>query len=303
MATKKESRLDATCKAISIFRSEAGKAAVHAEYEKVLSAWPVPCRRHRVPTAWGETFALEFGSPDRPALLLLHGSLSNSFSWFGDAQTLSERWHVFAVDLIGEAGLSAESRPAYESGAYERWLGEVMDGMGVAQCAITGISLGGWMALRFATVHPERVSALVLLCPGGLAMQRRDFLFRMILRQIASLGSKRKAVDGMLGMKAATPEEEEGMRRAMAFVMLVIKHEKPRMELLPVFTDEELGKLAMPLLVVFGDQDILLDAPRSLERIRRLAPHEETVLLKDTGHAVVGQGERIARFLAEHGIL
>lgn len=55
---------------------------------------------------------------------------------------------------------------------------EVIKGLGLTDCSIAGLSLGGWMALRYATVYPERVTDLVLLCPGGLAMQRRDFLLR-----------------------------------------------------------------------------------------------------------------------------
>jgi len=41
---------------------------------------------------------------------------------------------------------------------------------------IIGNSLGGWMALKFATAYPERVSRLVLLASAGLAPIRPRFL-------------------------------------------------------------------------------------------------------------------------------
>ncbi len=45
--------------------------------------------------------------------MLLHGSCSNSAFWFGEMMLLAQRFHVFAADLIGEAGNSAEVRPAF----------------------------------------------------------------------------------------------------------------------------------------------------------------------------------------------
>lgn len=282
----------------TIYKSEAGKWMVLDEYKKIIAAWPVENKQHQIPTSYGETFVIESGNPENPALVLLHGSLSNSFTWFGDVALLSERYHVFAVDLIGEAGFSAESRPIYKSGAYQMWLGEVIARLGVEQCAIAGLSLGGWMALRYATVHPEKVSSLVLLCPGGLAMQRRDFLLRMLLHKITARGNRSKAIGGVLGMDGGNPEETEKMRKALDFILLIMKNEKPRYATLPVFSDAELSRLTMPILVVFGESDMLLNAKKSIDRIQHLAPNVTSVLLPGVGHAVIGQAERILDFLA-----
>ncbi|MGI5970563.1 MAG: alpha/beta fold hydrolase [Oscillospiraceae bacterium] len=45
-----------------------------------------------------------------------------------------------------------------------------------AKTAIIGNSLGGWMALKFATAYPERVSKLVLIASAGLAEIRPQFI-------------------------------------------------------------------------------------------------------------------------------
>ncbi len=279
----------------SIYKSEIGKKAVLETYAEILKAWPVPSRQYTVNTAYGDTFVIEFGDSTKPALLLLHGSMANSFTWFGDAPQLCQHYHVFAVDLIGEAGLSAESRPAYGSGAYEKWLDEILQSLGVKTCAIVGLSLGGWTALRYATVFPEKVTHLALLCPGGLARERRDFLWKAMLQKLRGSKGRGKTLQGVMNK-----EESEGMQRAFAYMMLIAKHERPRMAKLTIFNDAELTKLTMPVLVLFGDHDIMLRAEQSIARIARLAPNAETELLPNTGHAVVGQSARILKFLQSH---
>jgi pimeloyl-ACP methyl ester carboxylesterase len=281
----------------TVYKSEKGKQAVLASYKNILAAWPVPNRQYTVPTAWGETFVIESGSPEAPDLVLLHGALSNSFTWFSDVPLLSERFHVFAVDLIGEAGFSAENRPAYKSGAYQQWLDAVIAGLGIKQCSIAGLSFGGWVALRYATIHPERVSNLVLLCPGGLAMQKRDILLRTLLQRISARSNSSKAIGDMLGMRSGNSSETAEMRQALEFILLITRNEKPRYATLPVFSDEELSRLTMPVLVVFGDSDMLLDAEKSIDRIRRLAPKVTSVVLPGVGHAVINQAPLILKFL------
>jgi Predicted hydrolases or acyltransferases (alpha/beta hydrolase superfamily) len=281
----------------TIYKSEAGKQKVLAEYRQILADWPVASKQYPIPTSYGETFVIESGDPGNPVLVLLHGSLSNSFSWYSDVSLLSQRFHVFAVDLLGEAGLSAEIRPDFQSGAYEQWLDEVIAGLGITKCAIVGQSLGGWIALRYATIHPDKVSHLALLCPGGLARQRRDFLFRVLLRSIAARGDQSKVIKGVLGIENGGTRDTDDFRRAMDYILLINQYVKPRYATLPVFSGDELSRLTMPILVIFGENDMLLNAKKSIARIEHHAPSVTTILLPGTGHAVLGQAERIRDFI------
>jgi hypothetical protein len=53
--------------------------------------------------------------------VLLHGAGANTVMWMGDAADWSTARRVYAVDVIGEPGLSAPSRPPLASGAYADW--------------------------------------------------------------------------------------------------------------------------------------------------------------------------------------
>jgi pimeloyl-ACP methyl ester carboxylesterase len=209
----------------AIWKTAAGGETVRARYREFLAQWPVACEQLHVPTSQGETFVVASGPKGAPAMLLLHGSAANSASWLGDVATLARRFRVYAVDMIGEPGLSAENRPALASGVYAGWLGEVMAGLGEERAALVGISLGGWLALHFATTHPEKVTALVLLCPGGVGRQKNILIWALPLLMLGSWGI-RKVSERILG--PAPPGEPSPEAAAFgAFMQQTFAHFRP----------------------------------------------------------------------------
>jgi pimeloyl-ACP methyl ester carboxylesterase len=58
------------------------------------------------------------GREDAPPLMLLHGPAFNSVTWMGDVAAWSAHFRIYAFDVIGHPGLSAPSRPRYDSDAY-----------------------------------------------------------------------------------------------------------------------------------------------------------------------------------------
>ncbi len=71
----------------------------------------------------------------------------------------------------------------------------------------------------------------------------------------------------------------------------------PRRLALPVFTDKELRRLDMPVLMIVGAKDALLDSAVSRRRLTRAAPHAEIVILPEAGHFLIRQTGPILDFL------
>lgn len=265
-----------------IYKSEAGAAAIRAQYLKFLDRWPVPNERLTLPTRQGETFVLACGPKDAPPLLLFHGSGANATMWMGDIAAWSQHLRCYAVDMIGEPGLSARARPPLNSDAYALWLDDVLAGLGVARAAIAGVSLGGWLALDYATRRPERVERLALLCPGGVGRQKSNVMFALPLLLLGSWG-RRRLQRYVLGRDTQATE----------FTQLIFTHFKPRRGKLPVFSAKALKRLTMPMLVIVGARDVLLD---SRETARRLS-FADVRLLPDEGHLILGRTKEVLDFL------
>ena len=280
----------------NIYKTEVGKREVLEQYRKILASWPVENYQYEVETSLGSTFIIESGSKENPPLILLHGSVSNSYTWYGDVASLSKTHNVFAIDIIGEAGLSAASRPGYESGAYALWLNETINALRLSSCSIVAMSLGGWMALSFATAYPDKIDNLILLCPGGLAHEKASFLWKAIFFSLLGKWGQLQTLKLVGGANISSSSSSE-LGEDLAFSSLTFKYFKPRTAKMPLFSDQSLYQLTMPILMLFGDSDQLIPASKSINRLKQFARQAKIELLTDTGHLIVNQANRILKFL------
>ncbi|MGA7712639.1 MAG: alpha/beta fold hydrolase [Rhizomicrobium sp.] len=275
-----------------IYKSQESERRLIETYRAKLSSWPVSCQHLYVPTSQGETFVIASGEKTAPPLLLLHGAGANALAWLADIAAWSAHFRVYAVDLIGEPGLSAPSRPPLTSSKYAHWLGEVMDALSLERAHLLGVSLGGWLAIDFATRFPQRVSRLVLLCPGGVGTQRSSFLFKAGWLLLLGDRGRDKAVVLALG-----PDAKKAPPESLAYVQEVFKDFIPRASELPMFSDAALQRLTMPVLLIVGARDAMLDSGETVRRLLRAAPKLEARTLPDTGHLILGQTDAVIGFL------
>ncbi len=278
-----------------IYKSIEGERGVCERYLAILKYWPVPNQQLRVPTREGETFVVACGDVSAPPLVLLHGGMANSAMWMGDVAAWTEHFRVYAVDVIGEAGLSAHSRPPLASDAHALWLDDVMGELSIAQASMVGVSLGGWLALDYATRRPERVEGLVVLCPGGVGRQKLSIVFKSIALRMLGAWGKRKTSELILGRGPANPSP--AMRTFIEFVSLIHRNLRPRMVKMPTFSDAALQRLTMPVMAIVGGQDVLLDSAETRRRLERNVQHVDVRYHPEAGHFIPRQTAPILEFL------
>jgi pimeloyl-ACP methyl ester carboxylesterase len=284
-----------------IYKSVEGERLVRERYLAFLKHWPVDHQQIRIATNQGETFVVASGAEGAPPLLLFHGGAGNSATWMGDIRAYAGHFRVYAIDIIGEAGLSAPSRPPLSSDAYALWLDEILRDLSVDRASIVGVSLGGWLALDYATRRPQRVEKVAVLCPGGIGRQKVGIVFAMMALRMCGAWGKRKLAERILGRPPADPPP--AVQAFMNFVALIHQHFRPRMVKLPVFSDDALRRLDMPLLAIVGARDVLLHSRQTKNRLERLVPQAKVVWLPDAGHLIPGQTGRILAFLSQKPLL
>ena len=286
----------------SIYSSPAVAAEFERLYAEKLAAWPVPHESRFLDTSLGRVHVIVSGPEEEPPLLLLHASAVSSWSWIYNIEGLSRGFRVFAVDLIGDAGLSAYAdlgnrmqTPSDQADHYA----EVMDLLGLERAAVVGASEGGFIALNLARGHPERVERLVLLGPMGLS-GTLGAAARITLAQLFPVGpvpaaTFRWAFSGNESLQADFAE----------WFPLVMSGTLPAKVAPWPFGAEARAAMGHPMLFVFGSRDNVVGDPEAArERVADIP--NARVAVVEAGHLMAAEapGEinaLILGFLAEGG--
>jgi len=278
-----------------IYTSPKGQQLVEDRYRQFLKYWTAPNQQFHVPTRHGDTFVIASGDESAPPLVLLHGSAANSSSWMGDVGHWAKRFRVYAVDVIGEPGLSAPTRPPLHSDAYALWLDDVLNALDVQRASLVGVSLGGWVALDYATRRSERVQSIALISPAGVGRQKIGILFKVAFFKLFGSWGTKKLREAILGRPPENPTP--AVQKLLEFVALIHQNFRPRRGKVPVFSDAALAKLTMPVLAIVGARDVMLDSKGTKRRLERNSKASEVRYLDEAGHFIPGQGAMISGFL------
>ena len=267
-----------------VFKSTSKRDEIRARYGEFLAG--MPFIKRYVSTEFGDTFVLEAGDPSAEPVVLLHGSCTNSAFWFNEIMALMSKYHVFAVDIIGEAGNSAEYRPDLKSEEFSLWLKETLEQLGAKNVILCGNSLGSWLALNYAVRYPNNVKELLLFAPAGLSKLNDVYL--------------EKAEEANEKDESLAMADGAGMPQVIVdFINLILSGFNPISEELPQYSREEVERLKMPLLMVAGAEDELLDAPGAADFLKKHAPQAEIHLLEHTGHMIQNAYAFILPYLKE----
>jgi pimeloyl-ACP methyl ester carboxylesterase len=109
-----------------------------------------------IDTTGGRIYVLVEG--DGEPLLLLHGWALDHRMFAPQIEALSDRFRLVVPDRRGFGRSEAPPDLAREPGDVER----ILDTLGYADAHLLGMSQGGRIALRFATLFPKRVRSLLL---------------------------------------------------------------------------------------------------------------------------------------------
>ena len=106
---------------------------------------------------------VDWGNPDAPPLILLHGGRDHCRNWDWVAADLRRDYHVIAPDLRGHGDSAWSASGHYTMANYIYDLAQLIHQQKLAPVTIIAHSLGGNIALRYTGIYPENVRRIVAI--------------------------------------------------------------------------------------------------------------------------------------------
>lgn len=228
-----------------------------------------------------------------PALILVHGFGANKENWLAVAPKLMKTHTVYIPDLIGFGESSKPVDVSYSVTAQCERLVGFADALGISQFHVGGNSMGGYIAGALAGLYPQRVTSAWMLNPAGVQGAEHSEVAKAFLEQgqlvlVPENYAQYQAIVQMC-FSGEPPAMPGFMRKYFGWVNI-----SNRQLLKQVFYDftnpevnptlnEMVSKATAKMLLVWGDQDRLVDAS-GLTVLKQANPAIQTQLLENTGH-------------------
>lgn len=231
-----------------------------------------------------------------PALVLLHGFASSSYSFRELFAPLSETHRILAIDLNGFGLTQRPSRPeAYRIEEQADLIVKILRKKGINEVTLLGHSYGSAVSAVIAVRHPDLVSRVILVSPpsefaekppwyvrNGIGVHVAFFLIRALLsnrEKFCEISSKAFYVKGAL-----TPEISERYRQSM----LIEGLKQACFGYAKAFAGDgaeaiRYEAISQPTLVIVGENDEVVSAG-GCAAVAEAVSESELVVIPECGH-------------------
>lgn len=240
----------------------------------------------------GVTLAVhEAGNPAGIPIIFIHGLLGSHLNW--DAQVnspLLQRYRLITYDLRGH-GLSGKPTDAnaYQDG--QRWaddLAAVVRSSHADKPVLVGWSLGGAVISNYLARFGDRHLSSALYVDGVIELKPEQITPHPgVYRDLNSpdLRIHLDAVRDFLSLCFHTQPATATFERLLANAAMASWDLQRAVQSMTVAAAQGLGQARVPVLLIYGAQDALVQAKPAIARARQLNPAIRSTVYADSGHA------------------
>lgn len=273
------------------FKSKEAEQQYHKYYDERAQEFPDSSEVRYVETSFGKTYVRICGKENAPRLVLLPSGFASTLIWLPNIPELALHFRIYAVDNIYDVGRSVNTRPVADANDLTQWLDELFTKLELRHnINLMGLSLGGWLAGRYALRQPDRLSGVVLAAPAatifplpgawawrgimGALPPHKFFMTRFLTNWMCQALVKK-------GDEFSKRMLEKWMKDAL----MAMKCFSFRMPITPtVFSDKELKSFKIPVLFLVGENEVIYNADKAVQRIKTTAPMINTEVIQNASH-------------------
>jgi pimeloyl-ACP methyl ester carboxylesterase len=255
--------------------SDAAREKFMATYERAFKLWPQPFEEFDIETATATTRVHVYRPhPGGEPIVLLTAAGFNASGWYPHVAALAKDGPVYGIDMPGDANPSIPRALMTPPASCAAWLDELLAQLSDRPAHLVGTSYGGWVAMNQAIRAPGRVASITLLDPAGLTKLDARFWLWFSIAGLACMTPMplRRHLARWLDL----PYMLE--RDMMTLMWAGIRGYRAEPKFPGVLSDDELGAITVPVLLVTGARSALITPAQARDR-GSLMPHAEVAIV------------------------
>ncbi len=232
-----------------------------------------------------------------PAILLLHGYTGNKDNWIRFGGYLTKEYHVVIPDIPGYGESSMVEKDSYDLSSQMSRLHKFTQAIDLKKFHVAGNSMGGFFAGTYAVRYPDEIISLGLFDAGGVRSLEKSVVRIMMEKSENPLVLKdSRDMSRLLALIFVNPPSiPYPVKKVMIKAALANRrfYEKEFREMGPDFLslEKDLPNIKAPTLILWGDQDKVLDVS-SVPVFEKGLKNHKTVIIKECGHLPMIEKQR-----------
>lgn len=240
----------------------------------------------------GVTLAVqESGNPSGPAIVFIHGLLGSHLNWDNQVNAPElQRYRMITYDLRGH-GLSGKPVNAQAYAEGRRWaddLAVVMQAAKVTRPMLVGWSLGGAVISNYLARYGDGQIGGAVYVDGVIELKPEQIVAHPQVYQDLNAPDLKTHLDTVrefLGLCFHTQPDRSTFERLFANAAMASWDMQRAVQSMDVDAVKALGGATVPVLLLYGAQDALVQTKPAIARAKQLNPRATSIVYANSGHA------------------
>ncbi len=230
-----------------------------------------------------------------PAVMLVHGFSANKDTWLRFAAELPADYRIIAPDLAGHGDSSAPLNGNYNLLRQAERLHALAAHLNLQRFHILGSSMGGAISAIYASQHPDQIASLTLMNAAGVdAPEPSEYMQALAEGRNPLIATDEDSFEYRWDFLMSRPPllpwplrpalvrdtlKRQAINEAIFAGMLATREQLADSD----FDQQLTAKVTMPVLIIWGAEDRVLDVSAAAAFKQRL-PQAETEIYQGIGH-------------------
>jgi len=266
----------------SLYKSEFGKNEILNLYNQKLKELGIEYKYEIIDTDFGKTNIIIIGDSTKPPLIIVHGLNGCAPIALETYPTLSEKFQVFAIDVLAQPNKSAETRLNMKDNSYGLWINELINKLELKNVTMAGFSFGGLIILKTLIQNESNIKEVFLSAPAFIVNGNPLIaLFKIFIPMKQYIRTKKtKYIEKFL--ETLFSEKDEF---ALNFLSKVFLYFDMDFSPIPIIKKEEALSIKTPITLIVAKKDIIFPGVKMMKRANKIFPSlKNTLLLENSKH-------------------